>query len=113
MRTAHRALLKSGVHWSMVRPLRRFRARTDECAHPRRATMARSTESMTMHRTRPTVARHIGYRTRVSAMRVEAGCATERLSARRRSVRHTRYGVQVADGWLASRPERARTPRSD
>ena len=47
----------------------------------------------------PVVIRHVGYVTRVSAKRVEAGCATERLSAGRELAWSTgTHGVQVASG---------------
>lgn len=45
------------------------------------------------------VIRHVGYVTRVSAKRVEAGCATERLPAMRELARSTQtHGVHVANG---------------
>ena len=45
------------------------------------------------------VMRPVGYVTRVSAKRAEAGCATERLSAIRELARSTQtHGVQVANG---------------
>lgn len=45
------------------------------------------------------VMRDAGYRTRVSAMRFQAGCATERLSAVRERARGTRVdGVHVRGG---------------
>ena len=54
----------------------------------------------------------IGYRTRVSAMRVEAGCATERLSAARESARHTAVGVQVAERCRRLMPDTIWAPDS-
>lgn len=56
------------------------------------------------------VMRDVGYVTRLSAKRVEAGCATERLSVLRERARSTQtHGVHVAkrhwdamDAWLAA-----------